>query len=313
MPCVLIHADVNEIDAFDAGYVCLLKSREPRLFVRAIRSVVAGTSSLQPLADFSGQQTRGPTGLHVLVAEDNQISQQIIAMMLQAGGHNVTLVSEGESVLENYRNVSFDVIVLDMHMPGRTGLEVTRTIRLLESKGQNRRTPIIMLTAAASTDLREDSLDAGVDLFLSKPVDPGALLRGVKQVFFGTDRARTPTASNAQPQGEYVDRVLLQDMAKFAGDSRFIKILTDKFARDARQLVDQIEAAMIRKDHERFRELMHALKGAAMMAGAIRLRDSAARAERIADSGFDSVSADLIGDLRGTLEATNHELSRMAA
>ena len=87
--------------------------------------------------DFSGQPIPGQTGLHILVAEDNQISQQIIAMMLRAGGHNVTLVSDGESVLENYRSASFDVIVLDMHMPGRTGLEVARAIRLIEFEGQN--------------------------------------------------------------------------------------------------------------------------------------------------------------------------------
>ena len=313
LPCVLIHPNVNEIDAFDAGYACLLKSSEPRLLGRAIRSIVAGASSLQPLADFSGQPIPGRAGLNILVAEDNQISQQIIAMMLRAGGHHVTVVSDGEGVLENYRNVSFDVIVLDMHMPGRTGLEVARTLRLLESKGQNRRTPIIMLTAAASTDLREDSLDAGVDLFLSKPVDPRALLRGVNQVFSGADRAGALAASNPQAQEDYIDRVLLRDMAALAGNSRFIQTLTYKFARDARQLVDQIEAAMIRRDRDQFQELTHALKGAAMMAGAIRLRDSAARAERTADSGFDDVSADLIKDLRGTLEATNHELSRMAA
>ncbi len=313
LPCVLIHPDVNEIDAFDAGYVCLLKSCKPRLLGRAIRSVVAGTSSLQPLVDLSGQPIPARASLNVLVAEDNQISQQIIAMMLQAGGHKVTLVSDGESALENYRNVSFDVIVLDMHMPGCTGLEVAGAIRLLESNRQTRRTPIIMLTAAASMDLREDSLDAGVDLFLSKPVDPRALLRGVNQVFSGADRAGTLAASNPQAQKEYIDRVLLQDMAALAGNSRFIQTLTYKFARDARQLVDQIEVAMIRKDHERFRELTHALKGAAMMAGAIRLRDSAARAEDIAGSDFHSVSADIIDDLRGTLEATNHEFSRMAA
>jgi len=100
---------------------------------------------------------------------------------------------------------------------------------------------------------------------------------------------------------------------KIISSARFIRILTDKFARNARQLVDQIEAAMIRRDRDQFQELTHALKGAAMMAGAIRLRDSAARAERVVDSGFDDVSADLIKELRGTLEATNHELSRMAA
>ena len=314
LPCVLIHPDVRETDAFDVGYVCLLKSRDPRLLGRAIRSVAGGISSLQPLVDLSGQPIPGRTGLHILVAEDNQISQQIIAMMLKAGGHNVTLVSDGESVLENFRHATFDVVILDMHMPGRTGLEVARAIRLLETNGQNRRMPIIMLTAAASTDLREDSLDAGVDLFLSKPVDPRALLRGVNQVFSGPDRAGTLAASsNPQEQAEYIDRVLLQDMSALAGDPCFIQTLTHNFSRDARQLVDQLEAAMIRRDRDQFQELTHALKGAAMMAGAIRLRDSAARAERIADSGFDDVSAGLVKDLRGTLEATNRELSRMAA
>ncbi len=70
---------------------------------------------------------------------------------------------------------------------------------------------------------------------------------------------------------------------------------------------------MIRKDRDQFRELTHALKGAAMMAGAIRLRDSVARAEMIADSDFDGINAYFIEGLRDTLESTNHELSRMAA
>ena len=161
VPCLLIHPHINEIDAFDAGYGSLLRAREPRLLGRAIRSVVAGTSTLQPVADFPGHLAAGRTGLHILVAEDNQISQQIIAMMLQRGGHQVTLVSDGESVLENYQNVSFDVMVLDMHMPGRTGLEVVKAIRLLEANGHAGRMPIIMLTAAASIDLREDSLGCG--------------------------------------------------------------------------------------------------------------------------------------------------------
>jgi len=62
-----------------------------------------------------------------------------------------------------------------------------------------------------------------------------------------------------------------------------------------------------------FLELTHALKGVAMMAGAIRLRDSAVRVENIAHSNFGSVSVDLIEDLRGALEATKHELSRIVA
>jgi len=70
---------------------------------------------------------------------------------------------------------------------------------------------------------------------------------------------------------------------------------------------------LIGKDRARFQELTHALKGTAMMAGAIGLRNSAARAEIIADSDFDSVGAGTVEDLREALEETNHELSRMLA
>lgn len=314
-PCLLIHPLANEIEAFDAGYCCVLKASEAHLLLRAIRSLVAGTSSLQPLEDLSGQQGAGRTGLRILVAEDNQISQQIIAMMLQSGGHSVTLVSDGESVLENYHNVAFDVMILDMHMPGRTGLEVARTIRILETKGRSRRMPIIMLTAAASTDLREDSLDAGVDLFLSKPIDPRALLRGVRRVSSsaGTFVEIPPLkASSPRPQ-EYIDRVLLQDMADLASDSGFIKTLSSQFSHDGRKLISEMEAALSRRDYDQFRDLAHALKGSAMMAGAIQLRDSAARIEKITESEFAKLNSDSIDDLKRTLEATSHELSRMVA
>ena len=91
-----------------------------------------------------------------------------------------------------------------MHMPGRTGLEVARSVRVLETLGKRQRTPIIMLTAAASTDLQQSSIDAGVDLFLSKPVDPRALLCGVNQVYSGAREPRVACAASGA--GSYVDR-----------------------------------------------------------------------------------------------------------
>jgi len=312
LPCVLMHPQVSESDAFDAGYACLLRSRDAALLVRAVRSVVAGSYSVEPVADFSGQESAGRKGLRILVAEDNQISQQIIAMMLQAGGHVPTLVGDGDSVLESYREGAFDVLILDMHMPGRTGLEVARAVRTLEAATRGRRMPVIMLTAAASTDLREDSLDAGVDLFLSKPVDPRALLRGVDQVF---TEERTGDELPANPPGRdgCIDRALLEDMAGLARDPAFLQTLTRKFSAEARRLLDSIEAALIGRDRPRFRELTHALKGTAMMAGAIRLRDSVARAETIADADFDGAGAESVREMRAALEATDLELSRMGA
>jgi two-component system sensor histidine kinase RpfC len=309
-PSVLIHSGADEAEAFDAGYVSLLKWREPALVARVVRSVVAGSSSMEPVADFSGQEASRGQGRRVLVAEDNQISQQIIAMMLQAGGHTVTLVGDGDSVLDRYRESDFDVVILDMHMPGRTGLEVARAIRTLETAGGARRMPIIMLTAAASTDLREDSLDAGVDLFLSKPVDPRALLRGVSHVSVAPDRTRHAAPPST---GACIDRALLQDMADLARDPAFLETLFRKFSTEAGQLLDLIEEAVAEGDRGRFRELTHALKGTAMMAGAIRLRDSVAHAETINDTDFAGAGSDSIREMRAALDATTRELSLMVA
>ncbi|HEY6287805.1 MAG TPA: response regulator, partial [Nitrospiraceae bacterium] len=315
LPCILVHPDFPEADAFDAGYACVLRTRDSRLLSRAIRTVVAGGSSPRPLPDTPGPAPLTRAGLQILVAEDNQISQQIIAMMLQGGGHQVIAASDGEGALEKYEQVRFDLVSLDMNMPGRNGLEVAKAIRVLEATGNQTRVPIIMLTAAASIDLREDSEDAGIDVFLAKPVDPRSLLRAVDQAY-GRAAERSGASYHAPsdfptPDG-YVDHVLLQDMARFSIDPTFVQNLTGQFSRDARQLVDQIETALVDKDYERFRELTHALKGSSMMAGAIRLRDSAARAEKITNRNLDSVDDEVISDLRKTLEATQNELLGMS-
>ena len=316
LPCILAHPDLPEADAFDAGYVCALRTRDPRLLSRAVRTVVAGASSPRPLVETRGPAPLAQPGLHILVAEDNQISQQIITMMLQGGGHHVTVASDGESALDKYEQIRFDLVILDMNMPGRTGLEVAKAIRILEASGHGARVPIIMLTAAASIDLQEDSEDAGIDIFLAKPVDPRSLLRAVDNAY-GTrlepSGASYDTSSNAQTQGGYIDHVLLGDMARFSKDPVFVQTLTRQFSKDARQLIDDIETALVDKDYEQFRDLAHALKGSSMMAGAIRLRDSAARAEKVTNRNVDSVDDDVISDLRKTFEATQNELFRMFA
>src|SRR5262249_9244984 len=144
---------------------------------------------------------------------------------------------------------------LDMHMPGSNGLQVAREIRRMEAETQTRRMPIIMLTAAASTDLREDSLDAGIDLFLSKPIDPRALLQGVQQAFAEPGADAPATAAGPARHDGYLDRELLTDMAALAPDQDFVRRLTSRFADDANALIQRIDDAVARADHGEVREL----------------------------------------------------------
>jgi len=120
---------------------------------------------------------------------------------------------------------------------------VARAIRLLEAASRDRRMPIIMLTAAASIDLREDSRDAGVDLFLSSRRSARLAARSEPSLLRCGSRRHAHHSPPRAPE-ECIDRVLLQEMAKLARDPGFMQTLTRKFSAEARQLVDLIEAAV---------------------------------------------------------------------
>ena len=115
-------------------------------------------------------------GLSVLVAEDNEINALLVRALLVKLGHRPTMAGSGGAAIECWlaaraAGMPFDRVLMDLHMPGMDGLEATRRIRLLEAEDDSPRTPIIALTANASAEDREDSLAAGMDGFLVKPLD----------------------------------------------------------------------------------------------------------------------------------------------
>jgi two-component system sensor histidine kinase BarA len=111
--------------------------------------------------------------LSVLLAEDEAINAKVIVYFLEQAGHRVVHVLEGEAALEQLRQQEFDCVLMDMRMPGLDGLEATRHWRAQEG---GERLPIIALTANASEEDRQRCLAAGMDDFLTKPVDSKMLL-----------------------------------------------------------------------------------------------------------------------------------------
>jgi signal transduction histidine kinase/ActR/RegA family two-component response regulator len=117
---------------------------------------------------------RAAPGLRILVAEDNPINQKVVARMLEIEGHRVTVAADGQQALEFIEREPFDLILMDVQMPGMSGLEAARRIRERE-RARGGRIPIIALTASAMKGDRERCLEAGMDDYLSKPVRPAAL------------------------------------------------------------------------------------------------------------------------------------------
>jgi two-component system, sensor histidine kinase and response regulator len=111
-----------------------------------------------------------PKSLHILIAEDNPINQKLAVRLLQKQGHTSIVANNGREALETWARQSFDAILMDMMMPEMDGLEATIAIRERE-KATGAHIPIIAITANAMTGDREKCLAAGMDEYISKPVD----------------------------------------------------------------------------------------------------------------------------------------------
>jgi PAS domain S-box-containing protein len=116
-----------------------------------------------------------PQGLRILLAEDNPINAMLTRELLKRRGHSVSEVASGEAALKAMEQGRFDLVLTDIHMPGMDGIEATQAIRALEARYARTRTPIVALTADALETGRRACQEAGMDGFLTKPVDPTEL------------------------------------------------------------------------------------------------------------------------------------------
>jgi len=105
--------------------------------------------------------------LRILLAEDNEVNQRVAGALLKRAGHEVTIAGDGNQAVELAARQTFDMVLMDMHMPEMDGLEATRAIRLLP--GPASKVPIVALTAAGASSDIQTCLEAGMNYFLVKP------------------------------------------------------------------------------------------------------------------------------------------------
>ena len=133
-------------------------------------------------------------GLRILLAEDNPINMMLIRELLRRRGHSVVEVTTGNAAVQAILDDSFDLLLTDIHMPGMDGIEAARAIRAGEVRTGRRRTPIVALTADALEDGKKACQQAGMDGFLTKPVDPAELEEMFLMLFPSEERAYTAVA-----------------------------------------------------------------------------------------------------------------------
>jgi CheY-like chemotaxis protein/HPt (histidine-containing phosphotransfer) domain-containing protein len=204
--------------------------------------------------------TVGPSlDLRVLVVEDNVVNQKVAQRLLVDLGCRVDVASTGREALDLVGLAPYDLVFMDVQMPELDGLQATGEIRRREAGSGGRHVPIVAMTAHAMPKDRERCLAAGMDGYMSKPVQRRELLRALREhtVARPADAAageiETPPLEEAP-----CDLAWLRDNY---GDDDDVRSLVELFLGRAQELLGQLRAAIAADDAASLRRHLHALKG----------------------------------------------------
>jgi len=188
--------------------------------------------------------------LQVLVAEDHPVNRQYMAALLENLGHGAHFTTNGEEAVEALRRRRFDVVLMDLHMPVLDGVGATRAIRALPD-AERSTVPIVALTADAFAETRDRCLVAGMNDFLTKPVNLERLAASLRRLF-GTEA----------PAAEAAVAMALQAMSR-----EKLAAMVEAFLEQAPETVQRLRAAVRDAQPLALRTNAHAAKGAALNLG----------------------------------------------
>jgi len=222
--------------------------------------------------------------LSILLAEDNVVNQKVARAVLERHGHLVEVAEDGDQVVSmvaNARVGTWDVVLMDMQMPGRDGLEATRQIRdLAGGQGQ---VPIIAMTANAMKEDRARCLAAGMDGYVAKPIDTQPLFQELARVMGIRYEGEVP-APQREPGDAVLDRPSLEILAAAVGHSELAEVLDSGLAHFA-EVRATWAVAFGQSNCESMAYVAHDIKSIAASLGLQRLASAAKVIEGLARAG----------------------------
>ncbi len=211
--------------------------------------------------------------VRVLLAEDNAVNQKLALRVLEKYGHHVVVANCGREVLTALEKESFDLILMDVQMPTIDGFEATAIIREQE-KAKGGHQPIVAMTAHAMDGDRERCLEAGMDGYVSKPLDVAKLFAEITRVLPNLAATAAPSPT---PITFTFDRPAA--LAQVDGDEGLLREVAELFIRDAPSMLEAIESALAQQNAHDVERAAHKLKGSVAIFGAKELQETAKQLE----------------------------------
>jgi PAS domain S-box-containing protein len=259
----------------------LSKPVKPATLRNALANAISGDAVSAAAIDAPAAPPALGQPLHILVAEDNLVNQQVAVATLERFGHRVDVAADGVEAVEAVHRQAYDLVLMDVQMPNLDGLEATRRIRAeLDGERQPR---IVAMTANASTEDRDACVAAGMDDFLTKPVAREDMVR----VLDGTPPgARTIGAQFVVARAADVPIVDADRLgAATHGDQGLAGKLIDLHEEEGTALLARLRTAVETADIELLYRTAHTLKSASASIGAMRLAHVSESLEQCARDG----------------------------
>ncbi len=257
-----------------------------------------------PIAD---PPARAPTaGKRVLVVEDNGVNQTVLARLLSMLGLAVTVEASGEAALQRLAREQFDLVLMDVQMPGMDGCETTRRLRQEKATAE---LPVVAVTANVLDSERERCLAAGMNAVLTKPVELATLERLVS-TWLGTPFKDGGNAAGAV-DAQQLDRHIQQELRDLLGEE--YGSLLETYLQDTPARLARMAAALAAGDRDALAFEAHALKGSSQNLGVRRVQAICERLERLAhEPDNDTVARELV-HLEATCQEAFHLLQQQLA
>jgi len=276
---ILINPDLHnysENEYLDIGYSCLLRTPlDKTLLFNALHGIMAPRPS-EGVISFKEHYERNSVnkrGVRILVAEDNGTNRQVIEKILAHGNHIVDLVENGEQALDKLEEQTYELLILDMNMPQMGGLEVVKVHRALSRHPLE--TPVIILTANATPEARQECERAHINAYLTKPVDALTLLDTVARLTLTPSKNVVPELTHHPRQFEeqyasgFINEHTLHHLMLLGGNQKdFLGTVIYGFLSETDKLLEAMRMAQNKQEYATFKELAHILKGSSGNVGA---------------------------------------------
>jgi PAS domain S-box-containing protein len=263
----------------------------------------------------AGRLIHGSQPFQVLVAEDNSINQRLIVSMLERAGYQPTLVSGGRQAIDEAARGIYDVVLMDVQMPGVDGLEATAAIREAERE-TGRHVPIVAMTALALPGDQAQCLAAGMDAYLSKPIRLDSLIRKIEACALGVlDGMGDAGTISPIVKGDHkmIEMDYEAALARVGGDVELLAELAGLFLEEYPQLMESARTGLKDGKPEQAHSSAHQLKGLLAQFGAEHAREVAFQVESASRRSETEAALQALSELERLMELLRPELEQAAS